>query len=379
LTQIEEHDEQREKLEKKESLAHIEGEMIQVVSLEGNINRSLEPELSSDELKKLYRAMVLTRVLDTKCMNMQRQGRIGFYVPCAGQEASQIGSAFALNPEDWTAPTYRDQGVALIRGIELRKILAHLMGNSSDSMIGKQMPNHWGFREINFMSVASPIAAHLPVAVGIAMAMKKGRKNTIVLAYHGDGATSEGDFHCAYNFAGVYKAPIVFICENNGWAISVPVAKQTAANTLSIKAEAYGFEGIRVDGNDVLAVYRATKEAVDKARSGLGPMMIECLTYRMGPHSTSDDPNRYRTKEEIEFWKKRDPIERFKNYLKQRGIWSEEYENEVRSEVENELDKAIEEEEKVPPPNVSTMFKDVYAEEPAFLKEQEKEEVSFSD
>jgi pyruvate dehydrogenase E1 component alpha subunit len=376
LTQIEQQP--RESKDAVDTISHIEGDMIHVISLDGKIDRSQEPQLSVEELKKLYRTMILTRILDTKCMNLQRQGRIGFYVPCAGQEAAQIGSAFAVGPEDWTAPTYRDQGVALIRGVDLRSILAHLMGNSSDPMLGKQMPNHWGFKEINFVSVASPIATHLPVAVGIAMGMKMKKKNTVVLAYHGDGATSEGDFHTAYNFAGVYKAPIVFICENNGWAISVPVTRQTASRTLAAKAEAYGFDGLRVDGNDILAVYKATKQAVERAKSGGGPMMIECLTYRMGPHSTSDDPNRYRTKEEIEFWKKRDPIERFKSYLEQRGIWNQDYENQVRADLETELNRAIEEQEKVPPPAVSTMFSGVYAEEPNSLKEQEKEELSSS-
>lgn len=368
---------QTEQQEEQESLSHIEGDMLQVISLEGKINAQLEPKLSVEDLKKLYKTMLLTRVLDTKCMNMQRQGRIGFYVPCAGQEAAQIGSAFAATSEDWIVPTYRDQGVALIRGLDLRKLIAHLMGNSSDSMMGKQMPNHWGFSEIHFMSVASPIAAQLPVATGIAMSMKLKKKDTIVLAYHGDGATSEGDFHAAYNFAGVYKAPVIFICENNGWAISVPVARQTAAATLAIKAEAYGFDGVRVDGNDVLAVYKATKLAIDRARSGGGPTMIECLTYRMGPHSTSDDPTKYRTKEEIEFWKKRDPIERFKNYLEQRGVWSQDFENKARTVVDEEINRAIEEEEKIPPPETSSIFKDVYAEEPASLREQEKEELSY--
>jgi pyruvate dehydrogenase E1 component alpha subunit len=368
---------QTEQQEEQEAVSHIEGDMLQVISLEGKINTQQEPKLSPEDMKRLYKTMVLTRVLDTKCMNMQRQGRIGFYVPCAGQEAAQIGSAFAATTEDWMVPTYRDQGVALIRGLELRKLIAHLMGNSSDSMMGKQMPNHWGFSEIHYFSVASPIAAHLPVATGIAMSMKLKKKNTVVLAYHGDGATSEGDFHAAYNFAGVYRAPIVFVCENNGWAISVPVARQTASPTLAIKAEAYGFDGVRVDGNDVLAVYKATKQAVDRARNDGGPMMIECLTYRMGPHSTSDDPTKYRTKEEIEFWKKRDPIERFKNYLDQRGIWNEDYENKVRAEVDEEINRAIDEEQKIPPPDISSMFKDVYAKEPQSLKEQEKEELSY--
>ena len=353
--------------------------MLQVISLDGKINSSVEPKIAPEDLKKIYKTMLLTRVLDTKCMNMQRQGRIGFYVPCAGQEAAQIGSAFALNSEDWTAPTYRDTGVALIRGVDLRKIIAHLMGNASDSMLGKQMPNHWGFKEVNFLSVASPIAAHLPVATGIAIAIKKKKRKNVVLAYHGDGATSEGDFHCGYNFAGVYKAPIVFICENNGWAISVPVSKQTGSNTLSIKSEAYGFEGVRVDGNDVLAVYKATMEAVDRARNGLGPTMVECLTYRMGPHSTSDDPNRYRTREELEFWRKRDPIERFRNYLEQRGIINSEFEKQVKVQVEQEINSAIEEEEKISLPNVESMFDDVYSSETPNLKEQEGYELSFSE
>ncbi len=266
----------------------------------------------------MYRTMVLTRLFDAKSMNMQRQGRIGFYVPSAGQEAAQIGSALAATQDDWMLPTYRDVGVALIRGVSVRAMFSHLFGNSNDPMHGRQMPNHWGFKEANFVSVASTIAAHLPLAVGVAMAIEIRKENKVVLTYHGDGATSEGDFHVACNFAGVYKAPIIFICENNGWAISLPVERQTASPTLAQKALAYGFEGVRVDGNDVLAVYKATLEAIEKARKGGGPTFVECLTYRMGPHSTSDDPNRYRTPEEIEEWKRRDPIRRFKSYLEKR-------------------------------------------------------------
>ncbi len=354
------------------------GSILQVISLEGKVEKGREPELGEEQLRRMYEAMVLTRLLDGKGLNLQRQGRIGFYVPCAGQEAAQIGSSFLLREDDWTFPTYRDQGVAIARGVPLKKIMSHLMANSDDPMLGKQMPNHWGFKEVNFMSVASTIAAHLPVSVGVAISMKMKRKDSVVLAYHGDGATSEGDFHVAYNFAGVNKAPIVFICENNGWAISLPVQKQTASTTLAAKARAYGFPGVRVDGNDVLAVYQATREAVDRARRGEGPTMIECLTYRMGPHSTSDDPNRYRTKEEIEFWKKKDPIERFRVYLEKRGLWTEEYDAKVRKQCDDEISNAIIEEEKVPPPTVNTMFEDIYAEQPWFLKEQQEEEESLS-
>lgn len=323
----------------------------------------IETSLSESDLKKIYRAMVLTRSFDTKSMNMQRQGRIGFYVPCSGQEAAQIGSAFALREDDWTFPTYRDLGVAVIRGVQVSKLFAHLMGNTDDEMMGKQMPSHWGFKEFNFVSVASPIASHLPVATGVAMAINYEKKDNVVLAYHGDGATSEGDFHVAYNFAGVFKAPVIFICENNGWAISVPVSRQTASETLAAKAQAYGFEGVRVDGNDVIAVYEATRRAVENARKGNGPMMIECLTYRMGPHSTSDDPNRYRTKEEFDLWKKRDPVERFRKTLEDAGIWDEAAESKLRAEIDQEINQAIEKEEKVAMPEPSTMFDGVYSTE----------------
>jgi pyruvate dehydrogenase E1 component subunit alpha len=349
------------------------GNVLRVISSDGRSNESIDIGLSESDLKKMYGAMVVTRVLDTRGMNLQRQGRIGFYVPCAGQEAAQIGSAFVLRSDDWTFPTYRDLGVAVIRGIPVKKIFAHLFGNSDDSMLGRQMPSHWGYKEINFASVASPIATHLPVATGVAISMKMKNKDTMVLAYHGDGATSEGDFHIAYNFAGVNRAPIVFICENNGWAISLPVAKQTAVGALADKAAAYGFAGVRVDGNDVLAVYAATHEAAATARRGEGPTMIECLTYRMGPHSTSDDPNRYRSKEEIEAWRQKDPIERFRAHLEQRGIWSKEYEENVRTVAEGEINSAIQDEEKASSPDDRTMFEDVFADEPWFLKEQAKE------
>jgi|SRR5579875_27892 pyruvate dehydrogenase E1 component alpha subunit len=354
-----------------QSRPQVKDKVLQVAGFQKE--REMRGEPSKEELIHIYRVMLLTRLFDTKSLNMQRQGRIGFYVPCTGQEASQIGSAFALRRDDWTFPTYRDVGVALIRGASLRSLVAHLMGNSNDPMKGRQMPSHWGFRTINFASVASPIASHLPVAVGVAMAMKFKNEDKVVLAYHGDGATSSGDFHSAYNFAGVYKAPIVFICENNGWAISLPVQRQTASPTLSQKATAYGFEGVRVDGNDVLAVYRATAKAVDKARRGEGPTMIECLTYRLGPHSTSDDPTRYRSREEVEEWKRRDCIEIFRSFLKKEALLSDEEDSRIRKELEEELNSAIAEEEQAPRPAIESIFEDVYSSEPWNIKEQFEE------
>jgi pyruvate dehydrogenase E1 component alpha subunit len=344
--------------------------ILQVILSDGQPEESLDPKLSETELKRIYRAMTLTRAFDIKSLSLQRQGRIGFYAPAAGQEAAQIGSTCALREDDWVLPTYRDAGVAIFRGVPIPLLYAHLLGNSADIMKGRQMPNHWGYRETNFVSIAATIAAHLPVATGIAMGMKYRKEDKVVMALHGDGATSEGDFHSAYNFAGVFKAPVVFICENNGWAISLPSSKQTASHSFAEKAEAYGFGGVRVDGNDVLAVYKASKEAVDRARKGKGPSMVECITYRMGPHSTSDDPNRYRTKEEIEEWKRKDPIERFRSYLENRGIWTKDFGETVSKENDSLIVNSIKEEERVPRPEIRTMFEDVYAEMPWNLKEQ---------
>ncbi|HZW56919.1 MAG TPA: pyruvate dehydrogenase (acetyl-transferring) E1 component subunit alpha [Nitrososphaerales archaeon] len=354
-------------------------EYLQVILSDGKLDKSSEPSLSEQDLKHIYRSMLTTRLFDIKSMNLQRQGRIGFYVPCSGQEAAQIGSAFALRNSDWTLPTYRDMGVAILRGVPVRTLFDHLMGNAKDLMRGRQMPNHWGFKSANYVSIASTIAAHLPVATGVAMAMKMKNEDNVVMAYHGDGATSAGDFHSAYNFAGVYKAPIVFICENNGWAISLPASKQTASGTFAEKALAYGFPGVRVDGNDALAVYKAAREAVERARKGQGPTMIECLTYRMGPHSTSDDPNRYRTREEMEAWKRKDPVERFRSYLERKGYWSKDFEEDLRAKIDAEINTAVKEEAEVPPPELSTMFTDVYSTMPQLLREELREEEEFSE
>lgn len=352
-------------------MSHDSKGVLQVIYADGQPEESLDPRLSETELKRIYRSMTLTRAFDVKCMSLQRQGRIGFYTPCSGQEAAQIGSTCALRDDDWVLPTYRDTGVAIFRGVPIPLLLAHLYGNATDEMMGRQMPNHWGYKEVNFVSIAATIAAHLPVATGIAMGMKLRKVDKVVMAFHGDGATSEGDFHSAYNFAGVFKAPVVFICENNGWAISLPSTKQTASRSFAEKAEAYGFSGLRVDGNDVLAVYKAARDAVDNARRGKGPTMIECITYRMGPHSTSDDPNRYRTREEIDEWKRKDPIERFRSYLEKRGIWTKEFEETVAKENDALIIESIREQEKIPRPEINTMFEDVYAEMPWNIKEQE--------
>lgn len=303
-------------------------------------------------------------------LSLQRQGRIGFYVPSIGEEASQVGSAMALETQDWVFPAYREPGCALWRGFPLDEMIAQSYGNAKDPLKGRQMPNHYGLRSINYVTASSPVGTQIPHAVGAAWAAKIRGDPVVSLVYFGDGATSEGDFHAGMNFAGVFKTPTIFFCKNNQWAISVPISRQTAAKTLASKADAYGFEGVRVDGNDVLAVYSVTKAAVDKARAGGGPTMIEALTYRLGPHSSSDDPNRYRSKEEVEYWQARDPVERMRRYLDVKGLLTKASDDALHKEIDDLISETIREVEKAPPPPLESLFTDVFAEMTPQLREQ---------
>jgi TPP-dependent pyruvate/acetoin dehydrogenase alpha subunit len=246
-------------------------------------------------------------------------------------------------------------------------------GNHLDYTKGRQMPVHYSFRHLNIVSVSSPLMTQVPQAVGTAWAMKLRKDPYVTLTYFGEGSTSEGDFHVAMNFAGVYKTPAVFFLRNNGWAISTPASVQTASANFAMKANAYGFEGVQVDGNDVLAVIVATRRAVDKALRGEGPTLIEALTYRVGAHSTSDDPSGYRTEDHVTPWRSKDPVQRFQRFLAKRGLWTPEWEAELQERFKQEILEAIEIAEKTPGPAPETIFEDVYAEKPRFLQEQEAE------
>jgi pyruvate dehydrogenase E1 component alpha subunit/2-oxoisovalerate dehydrogenase E1 component alpha subunit len=318
----------------------------------------------------MFTAMVRIRALDERGLMSQRQGRIGFYVPSTGEEGHQVGAAFALEPRDWCFPSYRVPGIALHRGASVRHMVANLFGNSDDLCLGRQMPNHFSFREQNFVSISSPLGTQIPQAVGVARAMQIRGEKAVAAVWFGDGTTSEGDFHVAMNFAGVWKAPCVFICNNNQWAISVPLHQQTASDGIAIKAQAYGFEGVAVDGNDVLAVHRAVGDAVAKARSGGGPTLVEAVTYRMGPHSSSDDPTRYRPNAEVEEWRKRDPIERFRAHLLATktadAAWMKKAEEAAKAEVAG----AFKEQEHREPPPLSSLFEDVFAEMTPAMRRQ---------
>jgi pyruvate dehydrogenase E1 component alpha subunit len=334
-----------------------------------------EKILAKEDLIRIYSEMLRLRILDQRMLTLQRQGRIGFYGTATGEEAAIIGSAYALQKDDWIFPALRQGGAALLRGYPLVEYISQCMGNAADKTKGRQMPSHYCYRPANFVSWSSCIGTQIPHAVGAAWAMKiKGDKN-VAVGYMGDGATSQGDFHVAMNFAGVYKIPVVFFCQNNQWSISVNIKQQTASESIAIKAEAYGFKGVTVDGNDVLAVYSATKDAVDNARAGNGPGFVEAVTYRMGAHSSSDDPRLYRQDEEVEEWKRKDPINRLLKYLEQLGYWSSSEQEALEERLTQEILDAVAEAEKIGPPPLETLFEDVYSEMLPNLKEQKASKI----
>jgi len=335
--------------------------MFRVMDDEGRIIGKKEPQLSKSKLEKMYSHMVTSRLADEKSLKLQRQGRLGTFAQSLGHEACQVGPAFALEKNDWFFPYFRDLGAYITLGLPLELYFIYWMGNE----IGMSIPP-----ELNIFPIAVPVASQLPHAVGAAMASKIKGDKCVFLVTFGDGATSEGDFHEALNFAGVFKTPTVFICFNNQYAISLPREKQTASETLAEKAEAYGFSGRLVDGNDVLAMYASTKKAMEIARKGGGPSMIEAFTYRLSNHTTSDDATKYRSKEETEVWEKRDPILRFKKYLQNKRIWSEQFEERIKRKADKKIEEAIIQAEAFPPPKVEDLFKYTYKEMPSHLKEQ---------
>jgi pyruvate dehydrogenase E1 component alpha subunit/2-oxoisovalerate dehydrogenase E1 component alpha subunit len=314
--------------------------------------------------------MVRIRILDERLLALQRQGRIGFYAEARGQEAAVIGAVAAMLPDDFVVPAHRELGAVLYRGLPLRSFVAQLFGNANDIARGRQMPVHPGApRALNYLPPSSCVATQLPQATGIAWAAKILKKKTVVLGYLGEGGTSAEDFHAGVNFAAVYGAPVVFLCQNNQWAISTPAVAQSASETFAIKALAYGMPGVRVDGNDVFAVYAATRAAVDRARAGGGPTLIEAVTYRLGAHSTSDDPARYRPDQTAE-WTRKDPITRFRTWLLAAGVVDEAADAALRAQIEDELRAAIAAEENVGPPPVESLIEDVFAEPTTALREQ---------
>ena len=335
--------------------------MLKILDEEGNCDEALKPTLTDDQVKQLYELMVLTRRFDELALKLQREGRIGTYPSSRGQEATQVARAYALEATDWLFPAFREAGAYITRGWPMEMQYQYWAGDER----GSKLPEN-----SRIFTISIPVGTQVPHAVGFAWAAKIRGDKIAVLVYLGDGATSEGDVHEGMNFAGVFKVPAVLLIQNNQWAISLPRSKQTAAETLAQRAFSYGFEGLQVDGNDVFAVYKSTKEALDKARSGNGPTLIECVTYRMADHTTSDDAQRYRTNRELEEWARRDPIERLRKYMKKIGLSSDEYEKKVQAEAAEKVRLAVDGFESAKPPEIRDLFAWTYAELPPNLKKQ---------
>lgn len=337
-------------------------QMFQILNETGDVvNKALEPKIDNETLLKIYQTMLLARIADTKAMQYQRQGRMLTYAPIKGQEAAQVGALAALNSDDWLVPAFRELAAMLYKGVSLKQLFLYWYGNEEG--------NHYD-KDIKVLPIAVPIASQINHAAGVAYASMIKKKKEVVLAYVGDGGTSHGEFHEGLNFAAVFNLPMIVIIQNNQWAISTPRSVQTKSETLAQKAVAYGIEGILVDGNDALAMFEAVKTAKEKALNGGGPTLIEALTYRLGPHTTSDDPTIYRNNEEVEIWEKRDPLIRFKKYLEGKGLWNNEIEDEKSKEYNEYVNAEFKKVEESGLVALDEIFNYTYEELTKELKEQ---------
>lgn len=348
-----------------ETLQRFQIKRLAILNEHGEVDSKLEPQLSEQQLKKMFEDMIRVREFDARSISLQRQGRMGPYASSLGQEAIHVGSAQAMAPTDWAVPSFREQGVFFSRGIKATTLFLFFMGTEE----GNRLP-----RKTSTLPYSVPCATQILHAVGIGMAAKIKKDPIGVVAYFGDGATSEGDFHEAMNFAGVYQTSTVFLCQNNQWAISTPLSEQTASPTIAQKAIGYGLEGLQVDGNDIFAVYRSTQEALKKARLGKGPTLLECVTYRMEAHTTSDDPSRYRDEQALQPWLAKDPIDRFEKYLLNKGFLQKGERNRIQEKLAEELKKqAAEAEEICRRLSPDEMFTYMYTRMPEILRPQMEE------
>jgi pyruvate dehydrogenase E1 component alpha subunit len=333
------------------TIASMDVKRLEILSVDGTVDESLMPKLKDDLLLKMYRLMVQIRSFDERAILLQRSGRLGTYPMITGQEATQCIPPLALKPSDWAVPTYRGGGVYFARGMQMRYALLYWAGDDR----GTHFPD--GNHDMMF---SIPVGTHLTQVMGLAWGEKFKKKGGVAVAYCGDGTSSKGDLHEALTFAGQFKLPAIYIIENNGWAISVPRSRQSASQTLAQKAWGYGVAGIQVDGNDPIAVYKATTDAVARARKGEGPTLIECETYRMGHHTTADDATRYRADKDVDAWKKKDPIARMKKFLVARKLWNEKKEKALTIETKQWVDGEVLAYENFPPPNPLDMFANNY-------------------
>ncbi|HIH05304.1 TPA: pyruvate dehydrogenase (acetyl-transferring) E1 component subunit alpha [Candidatus Woesearchaeota archaeon] len=348
----------------KKTVATFGVDYYQVLDKDGNADQSLMPRLSDEQLRQMYESMVFIRAFDQKAFTMQRQGRIGTYIQVAGQEASQVGAALAMQPQDMLFPSFRESGMLIARKHPIYRLLMYWNGDERGL---------YNEEEVQNFPIAIPVGTHIPHAVGAGWAARLQGKKQVAVGVFGDGATSKGDFHESLNFAQVFKANTVLFCQNNQWAISVPREQQTKSETIAQKAISYGVEGVQVDGNDIIAVYMIMKKALEKARNGGGPTFIEALTYRMGDHSTSDDAKKYRDEAEAQRMKELDPVVRMEKFLQKKGLWSQQYKDALLKKYQDHIEEQVGKFEQMPDPSPSDMFTTLYGKMPERLERQMKE------
>jgi pyruvate dehydrogenase E1 component alpha subunit len=347
-----------------------EEEIRQVLDADGGLVGDLpDPDLPPVMLLKIYRTMVMTSAVDARGWKLQRSGRIDFWIPSRGQEASHIASTIAMEQSDWIFMASREPGTMLARGASLLQLFAQFFGRVDEPLKGRRLPLLLGDRRLNIVPCMTIVGSYIPHAAGAAWASKLKGDDTRFIVYFGDGATSRGEFHSAMNFAGIHQPPIVFFCQNNGWAVSTPNNRQTAAKTFAEKGSAYKVRNLRVDGNDPLAIYSVTRKARDEARTH-GPTLIEAVTYRLGPHTSSDNPDLYRTLDETDAWRRWDPIPRFRRYLESRGLWSAGDEAQLLEDCEHQIDEVVHAAEAMSQTAPEAMFDDVFETPTRLLKEQ---------
>lgn len=348
----------------RETIANFQIERLEILTPQGDVDSELLPALSDGQFLRLHELLQLTRIADGRALSLQREGRLGTFPSSLGQEASQVGSGFALANQDWVFPSFRELGVFLCLDYPLAQYYRYWAGDER----GMLCPP-----ELNIFPINIAVGTHLLHAAGVAMGARYRADPVVAVPYLGDGGTSKGDFHEALNIAGLYRLPLVAICQNNQWAISVSRKSQTATATLAQKAVAFGIKGIQVDGNDVLAVYQATSEALERARSGGGATFIECETYRMADHTTADDARRYRDPAELDSWRDRDPLLRMRRFLEQRGLWDEAEQTMLEQTQQQQVDQAVAAAEEMPAPTPEEMFRYTCHELSSRQQEQLKE------
>ena len=329
-----------------------------------------EPAIDKATALKIYENMTYIRVLDERMVAAQRQGRLSFYLTCTGEEASVVGSIAGFKSHDMVMSQYREQAALRYRGFSSEQFMNQLLSNDLDLGKGRQMPIHYGSRELNYMTISSPLATQIPQAAGYAYGQKLVGKDACTICYFGDGAASEGDFHAGLNMAAVSNCPVVFVVRNNGYAISTTTSEQFAGDGIAPRGIGYGISSIRVDGNDILAVYAASVEARRLALQTNAPVIIETMSYRLGAHSTSDDPSSYRHADEEEIWRQKDPILRMKKWLLDRGWWSDQQDHQLKTQYKKEILDALKSQEKRPSPPLSDLITDVYKTPPLHLRQQ---------